>query len=600
MLCPSNVIPEAMSKEQPPPPTPPTWQSFRTQRHSLRLGASNVAALAGLHPFKDLPQLALDLIYQGRAGAALLQQDAAVLELTLVSDDQVLRDVATKAGPAAQAAVQRALQVKDGTQRVSTVQEALLVKQNVEKAVVAAKLSKRERQLLREATRSAVDTGFGTSHEDDALDQLGQITQTEVHSRNQAILAWHFATRGNDTVAPLGSAQPLLYPRQEQRRDGKGQGTTISISDESHRKEKASKSADRQSSQEMAKLDSVADKESELRGKENKNLPNAELCLSAEKTTIQLPPGGDDASKLHAVDSLENDQALDLERRQSTTASSVPAENVEKEITGAKQKVAEQIRPVVDPTEESDVDSGDEENVQSSQIHATTNFTKPPFFSILGSVDGIRDEIISLGNENDEDDNASWQMETLVVEVKHRMKRVHAIPPLYEQVQAVVYAFMYQVPATEIVQVLRTKKSEPANENKKPKLPPKDEVRPKNQTLDAFIKTNQESSIENAEATKALEGEHSLAITVNRVNVDDPVLKHRQSWSEIILPRLRSFVEAVYRIRGEDHKRYRFLMASSQLPGMASIEAWELLHEECPWLRHCDTAFRRLESNTNM
>ena len=84
-------------------------------------------------------------------------------------------------------------------------------------------------------------------------------------------------------------------------------------------------------------------------------------------------------------------------------------------------------------------------------------------------------------------------------------------------------------------------------------------------------------------------------MTVSKVHLDDPVMKHRESWTNIILPRLRSFVDAIYRIRSEDHKRYRLLLANSEDPGGATADGWELLHEECPWLRDCDKAFHRLD-----
>jgi hypothetical protein len=53
-------------------------------------------------------------------------------------------------------------------------------------------------------------------------------------------------------------------------------------------------------------------------------------------------------------------------------------------------------------------------------------------------------------------------------------------------------------------------------------------------------------------------------------------------------------VEAVYRIREDDHKRYRLLLSVSESPDSAPADGWELLHNECPWLKNCDTAFRNL------
>ena len=84
----------------------------------------------------------------------------------------------------------------------------------------------------------------------------------------------------------------------------------------------------------------------------------------------------------------------------------------------------------------------------------------------------------------------------------------------------------------------------------------------------------------------------SIEIDIKRVSLDDPLLQHRRNWNDVILPRLRSFVEAVYRIRSNDTRRYQLLTAMSNPTGNL-LEAWNILHEECPWLKDCDTAFYR-------
>ena len=83
----------------------------------------------------------------------------------------------------------------------------------------------------------------------------------------------------------------------------------------------------------------------------------------------------------------------------------------------------------------------------------------------------------------------------------------------------------------------------------------------------------------------------------DRVSLEDPILRHRQNWQQIILPRLASFAEAVYAIRRDDSKRYRLLLACSDALGELEHDAWALLYEECPWLKSCDTAFNRKGKN---
>ena len=49
-------------------------------------------------------------------------------------------------------------------------------------------------------------------------------------------------------------------------------------------------------------------------------------------------------------------------------------------------------------------------------------------------------------------------------------------------------------------------------------------------------------------------------------------------------------VTAINAIRGDDDKRYRLLAALAE-DNNGSAAAWQLLFDECPWLRDCDTAF---------
>jgi hypothetical protein len=49
---------------------------FRKKNWGLRLSVSNVAAMAGFHPFASLPQLMLQLVYQSNLGKELLEHDS--------------------------------------------------------------------------------------------------------------------------------------------------------------------------------------------------------------------------------------------------------------------------------------------------------------------------------------------------------------------------------------------------------------------------------------------------------------------------------------------------------------------------------------------
>eukprot|EP01083_Nonionella_stella_P136041 413789_1 len=92
----------------------------------------------------------------------------------------------------------------------------------------------------------------------------------------------------------------------------------------------------------------------------------------------------------------------------------------------------------------------------------------------------------------------------------------------------------------------------------------------------------------------------SIKITSHRVSLDEPIMQHRHNWNNMVLPRLRSFVDAVYNIRGDDDKRYRLLRATALVSsGDLDDESdwWQIIHDECPWLKDCDTAYSRQGRN---
>ena len=282
---------------------------------------------------------------------------------------------------------------------------------------------------------------------------------------------------------------------------------------------------------------------------------------------------------------------------------------------------------------------------------SSTDSAERPFFSILGSVDGIRDELVPNHGSHEDDDN-SWILQPIIVECKNRMRRLQSTPPLYEQIQTVVYCQMYQVEEADIVQVLQQeattepkKRKSAQNRPRKSPSKKKEKVDSRQTLMDTFVtssaSTDNDSGVQSkeqiVEATvlssetregpvvdctvevKPIDSIEQVAeekensdvdqkppsdshredgpdrpppiISVSRVSLNDPILQHRSNWTHIILPRLCSFVEAVYRIRSTDDLRYQLLMASD--PNRDGQRAWELLHEQCPWLLDCDTAYHR-------
>lgn len=457
--------------------------AFKKQADSLRIPASRVAALTGYHPFAVLPQVFMDLIYQGSVGHELRLQDCRDLNVQLVSTDVLLMELAEKAGSETAKALESALQVKDGRKLLKDVKVAEVIKRKVlDEAKKSKKLSVEELNRLAEGTRSYVDTGFGTHHESTALDIFEKQCGWEVRERNTSIIYWSFA-RAEDVG-----------------------GTTT------------------------------------------------------ELTVIPLASAGVNERSLHSdhgTKSRERIEAIEIERANTI-------------------KVEEKLKP---------------------------------FFSICGSVDGVRDELWCRpnctpdGSFNDEE----WELREVIVECKHRMKRAYSTPPLYDQIQATAYCLMYGVNDADIIQVVRKEHPLRKRRRNKDESAKGTEKPDQRQTLlDHFLpaKNCEYEPVEKAESVVLVDGTESEAVTnddqsieivVTRLSVDDGIMNHRQNWQSIILPRLRSFVDAVYRVRADDDARKLFLevVVTEELSGYATQVSWDLLHRECPWLEECDSAVRR-------
>ena len=195
-----------------------------------------------------------------------------------------------------------------------------------------------------------------------------------------------------------------------------------------------------------------------------------------------------------------------------------------------------------------------------------------PFFSIVGIADGICEELCSEPkkdpNVGEFEEEEEWTLRSVVIECKHRMKKAFLPPPIYDQIQAVIYCFMYNTRDAEIVQVIRNEQGEEENDP---------------------TRFKEENGKEGGNPKKG-----STTITRSRISLDDPIMKHDEHWVTTILPRLRQFVEAVYSTRGSNEKRYNLLRAAATAGnGGDSTDWWSILLCECPYLMDCDTAFQR-------
>jgi hypothetical protein len=210
----------------------------------------------------------------------------------------------------------------------------------------------------------------------------------------------------------------------------------------------------------------------------------------------------------------------------------------------------------------------------------------------------LRDRPVSKVDDDGEDDDDSFCTRPVIVECKHRTtaKAIEKSPPLHDQIQTVVYMLMYQVDQADIIQVLRSKK----HGVKKRKRNGDDTKKETSEMQDAMTEGSSTQTNTTTTTTGSVSQQQSpstTTIAVHRISLDDPVHRHRFHWEQTVLPRIRSFVDAVYNFRADDHRRYLLLLA---IASKANHDAWKILFEACPWLEPSDTAFWRNDATATI
>ena len=501
---------------------------FKNSPHHLRIPASSVSALCGLHPFQDLPKLLFDLVYQSRLGQWLLQNDARALGLALVDarerERETMLSLASAASNETRELVEQVLEVSGGTKRLESIEEVRSIQDRIKSRAIEARedgrLSARQVKSLIESSRGHVSTGFGTCHEDDALDLYESRIGCCVRERNEALVEWRFR-RVCDVDGELGvTATPI----GEAIRRGWKRPSGVTGNDD------GKKAAGREETMHVRPPEVPI--EIDCDEKSGIIISNEEHEKRAANGVVSSPLAMDEESLkpffriVGAVDGIRDELYMDSSKPPAGTSQDKPP------ASAASSSI-----------------SNNQENA-SKQQDATN---------------------IECSFSDDEEDN--WTLRPIIVECKHRMNEAKVPPPLYDQIQTCLYCHMYNVEDADLVQVVRRKN--------KPKKKENDALR--NETEDEKVGNGKCRTRSTTEETN---------ITITRVSLSDPIYNHNHHWHATLLPRLASFADAVYNVRKDDGKRYRLLMAQSEdVSDDAEEDSWRLLWEECPWLRHCDTAF---------
>lgn len=152
----------------------------------LRISCSDIGAIAGFHPYVDLPELFMKYLYQD---LDMLQQiDAQVLGISLISVEDEAMLIVQKLDQTAQTAIQGILDKTTQKTELQSKQQANTLIDSV-KTILADKkvtstLGAADLQLIQREFKGKIRKRYGTYCEDQALEMYAEITGFPVVERN--------------------------------------------------------------------------------------------------------------------------------------------------------------------------------------------------------------------------------------------------------------------------------------------------------------------------------------------------------------------------------------------------------------------------------
>ncbi|ETV94839.1 hypothetical protein H310_11505 [Aphanomyces invadans] len=168
----------------------------QVENTKLRIPASKVAALIGLHEYGNPVEDFLEMLYQGLDD--LLHLDASVLHMEVTTKDAELDALIRKSG--ADAALNTVLKWTADTRTTANVNDAMSlshkVQNHVDKARKKHKLTKEEGQKLQEALASKLRQSVGKRNESLAIQLYENQHGVEIHSTNDKLYFLYFPHPG--------------------------------------------------------------------------------------------------------------------------------------------------------------------------------------------------------------------------------------------------------------------------------------------------------------------------------------------------------------------------------------------------------------------
>lgn len=161
----------------------------------VRLRASGIASCVGIHPFAEIDELVLGLIYQGKKGKETLATDAEALGVFLESKEEAAERTLAKASTKTVSAIANAVDeaYSEKTTTTGGVQAVIArARSALREALAKEELGSREIRDLEAHVASLARTEFGRRVEEFGVRRYEEETGSTVSQSNDRLLEWKF------------------------------------------------------------------------------------------------------------------------------------------------------------------------------------------------------------------------------------------------------------------------------------------------------------------------------------------------------------------------------------------------------------------------
>ena len=411
----------------------------------------------------------------------------------------------------------------------------------VASALQCGAMSPRKARRLESALRSAVNTDFGTRHEESAIRQYERLTGNAIVESNEHLLLWRFPR--DETRQPANVKRVPLRPRTT--RPAHDASTSVDT-DTSYRlliaidRCRAALAVERAEMLWYWRLLRMVDASAELEdycigGDEPRwdafglmsdlRIARGRRLLATLQMESRMRQKAEGRLRwLH--DALGEDAAAGSGGRSGrrTSSSSIPRashychggdlwdiDGLNDDLRIERRKMMAVMNELAalgeDVTPNASWRRGEEEADDTADMQC--------LFYLCGAVDGITDELVPPSDgANDED---GWSVRRVVVEIKQRVGSIKSPPPFYDEVQLATYCLMLNHEEGDLVQCLREEG-----------------------------------------------GDGVSNILITRLSLTAEPTRHGANWKEHVLPRLYAFARAVHNLRVCRKSRYRYLLSRPQ------------------------------------